>query len=48
MPRSYQGSGGEAKFSHAHGANFAKVKSAISPTLYNALVFADAPWNPFP
>jgi hypothetical protein len=48
MPPLYQGSAGEAKFSHAHAANFAKVKSAIGPTLYNALVFADAPWNPFP
>ena len=48
MIRLYQGSAGEAKFSHAYTANFATVRSAIGSTLYNALVFADAPWNPFP
>jgi hypothetical protein len=48
MPHHYQGSAGEANFSHAHAANFAKAKSNIGLSLYNDLVFADAPWNPFP
>jgi hypothetical protein len=47
IPR-YQGAAGEAKFSNAYKDNFAQVRSAIGSELYHDLVFADAPWNPFP
>lgn len=44
----YQGSAGEAKFSHAHSANFQNVRRRIGSSLFVAIEQADAPWNPFP